>query len=143
MCTSPPFSYSCTDKLHTSVLNTRTLTCKQWIIAESISAVALEIMVEIHLILRFKSRFMFLLSFRRVKNLPCNVFPVYALYTANKRLLWFIIPLFVVQIIIMVVTLSITLPGVIAATRCAEVIFPIGIIAYWLVQPTSLYQLII
>ena len=41
------------------LLNTRTLTCKQWIIIEATSAVVLELAVEILLILRSTYRFQY------------------------------------------------------------------------------------
>jgi hypothetical protein len=102
------------------------MTCKQWIIIESISAVLLEIIVEIILILRSMRRC--LLRSRYVAD--AREFSVYALYTASKRLLWFILPTFAIQILVMVASLSISLPDVMAISNCAEVIFPTRIIAY-------------
>lgn len=89
------------------ILNTRTLTCKGWVIIEGTSAVLLEIVVEIILILR-----------------------IYAMYTANRRLLYVLIPAFAVQVIIMVVTLAVSLPEVMDSLHCGEVVFPVKIIAY-------------
>lgn len=52
------------------------------------------------------------------------------MYTASKRLLHFLIPAFVVQLIIMIVSLATSLPKVMAAPMCTETIFPIEIVAY-------------
>ncbi|GJE87387.1 hypothetical protein PsYK624_034700 [Phanerochaete sordida] len=89
------------------ILNTRTLTCKGWVIIEGTSAVLLEIVVEIILILR-----------------------IYAMYTANRRLLYVLVPAFVAQVTIMVASLGVSLPQVRDSPHCAEVVFPTEIIAY-------------
>lgn len=52
------------------------------------------------------------------------------MYTTNRSLLYFLIPAFVVQIVIMVASLGVSLPQVRDSPQCAEVFFPVGIIAY-------------
>ncbi|KIP06166.1 hypothetical protein PHLGIDRAFT_47005, partial [Phlebiopsis gigantea 11061_1 CR5-6] len=81
--------------------------CQQWIIIEALSAVVLEVAVEIILIMR-----------------------IYAMYTANRRLIQLLVPAFVAQLIIIAVSLSVSLPKLMASPNCEETIFPIEIIAY-------------
>ncbi|EKM60021.1 uncharacterized protein PHACADRAFT_250873 [Phanerochaete carnosa HHB-10118-sp] len=89
------------------IVNTQTLSCKGWVIIEGTSAVLLEIAVETILILR-----------------------IYAMYTANRRLLYALIFGLVVQVTIMVAALGASLPQLKDSPQCAELVFPTGIIAY-------------
>ncbi|GJE87391.1 hypothetical protein PsYK624_034740 [Phanerochaete sordida] len=83
------------------ILNTRALTCKGPVIIEGTSAVLLVIVVEIILILR-----------------------IYAMYTANRRLLYVLVPTFVAQMTIMAASLGVSLPQMRDSAHCADVVFP-------------------
>lgn len=88
-------------------INTHSLTCEQWVIIEAVSAVLLEAVVEVILILR-----------------------LYALYTASRRVLGILLGALIAQLIMMSVSLGVSLPGVMASPMCIETKFPRMIIAY-------------
>ncbi|KAI0787233.1 hypothetical protein BC629DRAFT_1515776 [Irpex lacteus] len=89
------------------VLNVGVLSCHGWIVVEAVSAVLLEISIEILLMLR-----------------------IYAIYTGNKLTIRALLPAFVAQVTIMIVSLSISLPRIMTSPHCVEADFPVTIIAY-------------
>ncbi|KAJ3531248.1 hypothetical protein NM688_g7600 [Phlebia brevispora] len=88
-------------------LNARNLSCQEWVAFEAISAILLEIAVEIILMLR-----------------------IYAMYAASRKLLRCLIPSFVAQVLIMIASLAVSLPRVMSTPLCIATTFPIEIIAY-------------
>ncbi|KAK7685362.1 hypothetical protein QCA50_011727 [Cerrena zonata] len=90
-----------------TILNSRTLTCKQWIVIEATSAVVLELAVEILLILR-----------------------IYAMYSERKYILRTVVGLLVVQIIIMITTIAVSMPRVTTTPNCIGTVIPVEMVAY-------------
>ena len=107
------------------LLNTRTLTCKQWIIIEATSAVVLELAVEILLILRSTYRF----QYTDWWNFDPRILPVYAMYSVNRFIISSVIVLLVVQIIVMIATVTVSMLKATTSTNCATVI-PMEMMAY-------------
>ncbi|KAI0089218.1 hypothetical protein BDY19DRAFT_132119 [Irpex rosettiformis] len=89
------------------VLNVGVLSCHGWILVEAVSAILLEISIEILLMLR-----------------------IYAMYTGNKITIRTLLPAFVAQITIMIVSLAISLPRIMTSPGCEQTDFPVTIIAY-------------
>lgn len=52
------------------------------------------------------------------------------MYTGNRLLMRLMVPAFVAQILIMIISLSVSLPRVTATPHCVEANFPVAIIAY-------------
>ncbi|KAI0692558.1 hypothetical protein BC835DRAFT_1416486 [Cytidiella melzeri] len=89
------------------VLNLGVLSCSGWVMVEAVSAVLLEIAVEILLMLR-----------------------IYALYTGNMRPFVALVPSFIAQVVIMITSLSYSLPRIMTSPHCIETTFPVTIVAY-------------
>ncbi|CAL1708310.1 unnamed protein product [Somion occarium] len=89
------------------ILNAHPLTCQQWIIVEGISAVLLELAVEVLLVLRIQ-----------------------AMYSGHTALIRMIVGLLVVQVIVMAVTLGISMPKIMTTENCINTEIPVEMVAY-------------
>ncbi|KAL6301218.1 hypothetical protein BKA93DRAFT_739172 [Sparassis latifolia] len=83
------------------------MTCLEWLVFEGFSALALEIVVDLILILR-----------------------LYAMYTGNKKVLNSMIAVFVLCIIIMATSLGISIPKIMISPQCVEAVLPSYMIVY-------------
>lgn len=116
------------------VLNARSMTCQEWVVVESISAILLESAVEVVLILRSASNIIL-----RHSNIcahanlhsPCHT-SVHAMYapTHPNILRALLVPTFLAQLIIMVSSLAVALPRVMSAPGCIATVFPKEIVVY-------------
>ncbi|OSX66631.1 hypothetical protein POSPLADRAFT_1133430 [Postia placenta MAD-698-R-SB12] len=83
------------------------MTCRQWIVFEGVSALILELSVEIMLILR-----------------------LYALYTGNKPIARLMVILFATEGIVMLTMLGISIPRIMTSAGCVEADIPVELVAY-------------
>ncbi|EMD39433.1 hypothetical protein CERSUDRAFT_113079 [Gelatoporia subvermispora B] len=85
----------------------RSMSCQEWLLLEGISALLLEIAVELTLILR-----------------------IYAMYGGNRRLMNLMMSCFAIQIAIMAIGLGLGVPKIMASSLCIETSFPVGLVIY-------------
>lgn len=89
------------------ILQAHRMTCRQWIVFEGVSALILELSVEIMLILR-----------------------LYALYTGNKPIARLMVILFATEGIVMLTMLGISIPRIMTSAGCVEADIPVELVAY-------------
>jgi len=89
------------------LINAHLMSCQEWLLVEGVSALLLEIAVELALILR-----------------------IYAMYGGNLRLLRLMLYIFFLQIVVMAVGLGLGVPKIMTSVQCVEIALPVGLVIY-------------
>ncbi|KAH9947724.1 hypothetical protein B0H21DRAFT_737775 [Amylocystis lapponica] len=89
------------------VVNTHRMTCLEWLIFEGVSALILELIVEMMLILR-----------------------LYAMSVGDRKLLYVIVTTFALEAIIMTTSLGLSIPKIMTSPTCIEASLPTEMVIY-------------
>ncbi|OCH84770.1 hypothetical protein OBBRIDRAFT_891584 [Obba rivulosa] len=93
------------------LLNAHSMSCQEWILVEGISALLLEIAVELTLILRIN-----------------------AMYGGRRKLMKLMMSVFLLQIVVMAAGLGFGVPKIMSRELCVETALPVGLVLYSVVS---------